>query len=234
MKKMFFSNAIIAMLAAVGLYAAAGTQSEQLVDHVSTLKESLAKSKQQLKQYQWTETTTFFHDGEEKSQKQYLARYGPDGAVQKTLVSATPEKKEHGLRGHIADKKKEEIREYLDRAEALIKLYVPPTPERLQLAKDAGNASINLIDPGQRVRVTFRNYQLPGDLLAIDVNPTTKRILGATVNTYLDKPDDTINLSIQFGNLPDGTMYPSVVNLSAKKHDVTIQTTNSNYRKITS
>lgn len=234
MKLTFLGKSITAMVAAVGLYAVAGAQSDKLADHLTALKRSMAQSKQQLKQYQWTQTTTFFHDGDEISQKQYSARYGQDGTIQKTLISATPEKKEHFLKNHIVDKKKKEIEEYMDRAEALIKLDVPPSQERLQSAKDAGNASIKVIDPGQRVRVTFRNYELPGDTLAIDVNPTTNRILGGTVNTYVDKPDDTVDLSMQFGSLPDGTMHPSVVDLSTKKHIVTIKTTNSNYRKITS
>jgi hypothetical protein len=234
MKSTFLGKAIMAMVAATGLYAATGTQTDQLMDHLTVLKQSMAQSKQQLKQYQWTQTTTFFHDGDEISQKQYSARYGPDGTIQKTLISATPEKKEHFLKKHIVDHKKKEIQEYMERAEALIKLYVPPSLERLQSAKDAGNASINLIDPGQRVRVTFRNYELPGDTLAIDLNPTTKRILGGTVNTYVDTPEDTVDLSMQFGSLPDGTMHPSVVDLSTKKHNVRIMTTNSNYRKITS
>jgi hypothetical protein len=208
MKSTFLGKALMAMVAATGLYAATGAQSDQqLVDHLTALKQSMAQSKQQLKQYQWTQTTTFFHEGDEISQKQYSARYGQDGTIQKTLISATPVKKEHFLKKHIVDKKKKEIEEYMDRAEALIKLYVPPSPDRLQAAKDAGNASINLIDPGQRVRVTFRNYELAGDTLAIDLNPTTKRILGGTVNTYVDKPDDTVDLSMQFESLPDGTMH---------------------------
>jgi hypothetical protein len=235
MKPISFSKTIVATLAALGLYVAVSAQSDELVTHVAALKQNIANSKQQLKQYQWTETQVVFHDGEEKSQKQYLCRYGPDGTVQKTLISASPEKDEHGLRGHIIEKKKEEVTEYMDRAANLVKLYVPPDPAQLQLVKDAGNASLNWIQPGERVRVVFRNYRLPGDSLAIDFNPKTQRILGLTVETYLDDPKDTVGLKTQFGTLPDGTtMYPSVTDLNAQKKHITIQTRNSNYTKKTS
>ena len=65
-----------------------------LQTHVAALKQSLAQSKEALEQYQWTETTVVLLNGEEKSRKQYLSRYGADGTLQKTLVEASPEKKE--------------------------------------------------------------------------------------------------------------------------------------------
>jgi hypothetical protein len=143
MKTISLGKAIIGGLATIALYAAAVAQSDQLVTHVAALKQNMARSQQQLKQYQWTETTVVYHDGEEKSRKQYLARYGPDGAVQKKLVSASPEKKERGLRKEIIERKEKEIKEYMERAADVMKLYVPPDHDRLQLVKDAGNASLN-------------------------------------------------------------------------------------------
>src|SRR5262249_30643314 len=138
MKPMSILGPILSGFAAVCLAAAPGVQSQGIQTHVAALKESLERSRQQLKQYEWTETTVVSLKGEEKSRKQYTARLGADGTVQKTLVEASPEKKEHGLRGHVIEKKKEELTDYMQRAVELVKLYVPPSPEKIQAAKDSG------------------------------------------------------------------------------------------------
>ena len=217
---------------AVCLSTTLGAQSESLQAHVAALKESLTQSREQLKQYEWVETTVVLQNGEEKSTKQYRAHYGADRTVQKTLIEASPEKKQRGLRGHIIEKKKEELTDYMQRAVDLVKLYVPPSSEKIQAVKDAGNASLSAVEPGRRIRLNFRNYQMSGDMLAIDVDPKSNRLLGATVSTYLDDPKDAVELVIQFGLLPDGTTYPASVNLNAQAKKITVQVANADYRKV--
>jgi hypothetical protein len=232
MKTTFFRNAILTGLTTACLAITGAAQEAALQSHVAALKKSLAQSKQQLKQYQWTETTVVLLKDEEKSRKQYICHYGPDGQVQKALVETSPEKKERGLRGHIMKKKEEELTDYMKRAVDLVKLYVPPNPEMIQAATASGKASLTPIEPGKRVRLRFQDYQLPGDMLAIDIDPQSNRLLGATVSTYLDDPKDTVGLLIQFETLPDGTTYPSTINLNAQAKHVTVQVTNSDYQKI--
>jgi hypothetical protein len=234
MRKAISISAVIAVgLTAMCLSAAGFVQSEMLQKHLTALKESLARNQKELKQYEWTENTVVLLNGEEKSNKQYLCRYAPDGSVQKTIVEASPDKQGRGLRGRIMEKKKEELTGYMRRAMDLVKLYIPPSAEKIQAARDAGNASVT-IEPGRHVRLTFRNYQLPDDSLSIDLDPSNQRMLGATVSTYIDDPADAVGLIIQFGVLPDGVTYPAAVNLNVKSKNLTVQTTNSNYRKLTS
>ena len=223
---------LIAGLMTVCLSAAPVLQSEELQTHMAALKESLERSLQQIKQYEWTETTIVLVNGEEKSHKQYLNHYGPDGTIQKTVVEASPEKQQRGLRGRIVEKKKEEMTDYMQRAVDLVKLYVPPNPEKIQAVKNAGNASLTMIEPGRRVRLNFKNYQKQGDLLAIDIDPSSKRLLGATVSSYIDDPKDAVDLAIQFGSLPDGTTHPASVKLNAPAKKITVQMTNSDYHRI--
>src|SRR5262245_66374732 len=106
MKVMLMCKRIVIALMTVCLSGTLGEQSETLQTHIAALKESLTQSREQLKQYEWVETTVVLQNGEEKSTKQYRAHYGADGTVQKTLIEATPEKKQRGLRGHIIEKKK--------------------------------------------------------------------------------------------------------------------------------
>jgi hypothetical protein len=232
MKIASFRNIILTGLTASSLAIVAMAQQPNIQAHVAALKKSLAQSKQQLMNHEWTETVVVSLKGEEKSRKQYTAHYGPGGTVQKTLVEASPEHKEHGLRGHVIEKKKEETTDYMKRAVDLVKTYVPPDPEKIQAAAAAGKASVDIVEPGRRVRLHFRDYMMPGDDMAIDLDPSNHRILGADVKTYLDDPRDIVNMNIQFGMLPDGTLHPSMVNLNAEAKNITVQVTNSDYRKL--
>ena len=227
-----FRNTIVAGLTAACFAVTASAQQGAIRGHVESRKQSLTQSKQQLKQYQWMETTVvLLQAGRNPGNNTSATRHC--WHVQKVLVRGFPEKHEPGIRGHIIERKKEELTDYMQRAVDLVKLYVPPNADKIQAAKDAGNASLTPIEPGRRVRLSFRNYQMPGDLLAIDVAPTSNQVLGATVSTYLDDPKDAVELVIQFASLPDGTTYPSSVNLNAQAKNVAVDITNSDYRKVT-
>jgi hypothetical protein len=110
--------------------------------------------------------------------------------------------------------------------------YVPPEQDRIQAALASRKASVDIVEPGKRVRLHFRDYMKPGDDMAIDLEPANHRIPGATVNTYLDAPDDVVAMDIRFGNLADGATYPASVNLNAKAKNISVQVTNSDYRLI--
>jgi hypothetical protein len=88
MKVKLMCKTMVIALMTVCLSATLGAQSETLQTHVAALKESLRQSREQLKQYEWVETTVVLQNGEEKSTKQYRAHYGADGTVQKTLIEA--------------------------------------------------------------------------------------------------------------------------------------------------
>jgi enoyl-CoA hydratase/carnithine racemase len=45
---------------------------------------------------------------------------------------------------------------------------VPPNPVKIQAAKDAGKVSIDLLEPGKRARLNFRDYEKPGDNLGVE------------------------------------------------------------------
>jgi hypothetical protein len=96
----------------------------------------------------------------------------------------------------------------------------------------SNSRSVDIVEPGKRVRLHFRDYMKPGDDMAIDLEPANHRIPGATVNTYLDAPDDVVAMDIRFGNLADGATYPASVNLNAKAKNISVQVTNSDYRLI--
>jgi hypothetical protein len=218
MKTTWIRNAILTGITGA-FFAATGTaQQAELQGHVSLLKTSLAQSREQLKKYRWTETTVFLLKGQEKSRKLYNCRYASDGSVQKIVVEATPD--------NIED-----LTNYVERALGLVKMYVPPDPHKIQASTTEGKASLTSIEPGDRIRMRFQNYQIPGDQLSIDVDRTNNRLLGASVTTFLEDPKEVVSLVIQFDPLPDGTSYPSKIEISVINKNLAIQITNTDYRE---
>ena len=196
------------------------------------LKATLAASQVVLKQYEWIETTVISVKGEEKSRQQEQCYYGADGGVQKVEVSQIPGAKEEAWpEGRVAENKKEELTDYMKSAVSLVKSYVPPSPAKIQASKDAGKVSIDLLEPGKRARLNFRDYEKPGDNLGVEVDLVSNRPLGVKVSTYLEDPKDAVTLDVRMGQLNDGTTYASDITLEAKAKNLKVTVQNSGYRK---
>ena len=211
----------------------AGAQQQSAAEHVAALKASLAASQIVLKQYEWIETTTVSLKGEEKSRKQNRCYHGADGGVTKVpLTAPAPAAKKRGLRGKIAESKKEELTDYMQQAVALVKSYVPPAPAQIQAAKDAGKVTLEILQPGKRVRLNFRDYLKPGDTLSAEVDPTNNRLLGLSVKTWLEDAKDAVGLDARFAALADGTTYADAITLDAPAKKIKVAVDNSGYRKM--
>ena len=207
-------------------------QQPSAAERAAMLKATMAASQAVLKQYEWVETTVISLKGEEKSRQMNRCYYGADGGVQKVpLTTPLPAKKKRGLRGKIAEAKQEELTDYMKEAVALVKSYVPPTPVLIQAAKDAGNVSLDVLQPGRRVRLNFRDYLKPGDNLGVEVDLTSNRLLALTVKTYLDSAKDVVDLQAGMGTLADGTSYADAITLNAPAKKLTVKVDNSGYRK---
>ena len=229
--------------AAVGLHAqqppaqAGGTGAP---DQVAALKQSMQQGLAKLRQYEWVETTVISMKGEEKSRKQNRCYYGADGKVQKVALdqAAPAEQKQGGRAGRrgggkmkeqIVENKKDEMKDYMERAAALIHAYVPPDPAKIQAAKDAGRITTNP-PAGGKVRLVISDYQQPGDSVTVDLDAAANRLAGLGVNTYLDKPDEAVTLAVQMSALPDGAIYAAQTTLDVKAKNITVVTQNSGHR----
>jgi hypothetical protein len=202
-------------------------------ERVAALKQSLAQSQQALRAYQWVETTTVSMKGEQKSMKQQSCYYGADGKVQKTpIASSPPPKKKGGLRGKIAESKKEELSETMQQAVALVKTYVPPNPASIQRAVDAGKVAVEMVQPGKVARLVFKDYELPGDSLAITMDVATNHLMGISVASYLGSPSKPVTLNTTMSSLPDGTTYTANSQLSLPAEQLVVNVANSGYRKM--
>lgn len=221
---------ILVMMALPGF-----AQQPTAIERAAMLKATVAASQTVLRQYEWVETTVVSQEGEEKSRKQERCYYGADGGVQKVLLSqsAPPPQKRGFFRRKIAEKKQAEMTEYMKNAVNLVKNYLPLDPANIQAAKDAGKVSIEILDPGKRARLVFRDFVRAGDSLGVEVDLANNRPLGINVNSWLEEPKDVVTLQVRMAQLNDGITYNSTIQLNAKSKNVTVTVTNGGYRKLT-
>ena len=209
-----------------------GLIAQAVQEKLEAMKQHAAANKAALQKYAWSENIQVAVNGEVKTTREMSCRYGPDGKPQCSPVGPPPQQQqERGIRGRIAEKKKEEFQDYIQQVKGLIGLYVPPDSARMQAAHSAGNVTFSRPASGE-AGLVFRNYSLPGDSMTIDFAMATRKMSTLAVSSYLGDPSSPVTLNVQFGVLPDGTSYPSreVVNAAAKGIQLTV--TNSNYQKV--
>lgn len=233
--------AAMALTAGLNWHASATQDKVTPEQRLAAFKQSLAENQKRLRGYEWVETTIISLKGEEKARKQQRCYYGADGKVQKVAIGDKPAPKEAaggggGRRGgrlkkQIVENKKEDIQDYMEAATALIHKYVPPQPELVQNAKDAGKMTVNPVDPG-KVRLEFTDYVVPGDRFTIDLVANANSIGAVNVNTYLEKPEDIVSLDVRFAALPDATSYPAQTTLDAKAENIRVVIQNSGHRPL--
>lgn len=220
----------------IGVAAIAATiptfaQNAELQQKLAAVKQVIALNKQSLQQYQWTETTQLNLNGEPKPPTQNLCQYGPGGQVQKTPIGPPPEQPSGGrLKQRVIEKKKAEMQDYMGDVKGLLSMYVPPDPQKMEQAYQAGKASLN--PAGGLMNLVFRDYAQPGDQMTLTFDPAASKVISLSVNTYMGQEKDAVTLQVQMATLPDGTNYvqQTVLNATAKKLVVT--TTSSNYQKM--
>lgn len=226
------SAATLTQPAATSPAAAAPADQPAPQERIAAIKRSFAESQVALRKYEWVETTIVSLKGEEKSRKQNRCYYGDDGKLQKIQISAPPPPTtERGIRGRIKEQKKEELAEYMEEATALVHKYLPPDPEKIQKCVDAGKASIRILEPGKRARIDLKDYQQPGDMLSVEIDLTSNRVLGVGVSTAMGKDKDPVTLDVKFDKLPEGIVYSAESTLEAKAKNVKVTVQNSGYRK---
>jgi hypothetical protein len=210
---------------------AAIAQNGELQQKLAAVKEAAAENKQRLRQYQWTETTQLTLKGDPKPPSEKLCQYGPDGQVQKTPIGPPPEQPSGGrMKQRIIEKKKAEMMDYMEDVKGVLGMYVPPDPQKMQQAFQAGKVSFN--PANGLVNLIFTDYAQPGDRMTLTFDPASKKITSLNVNTYMGEAKDAVTLQVQMASLPDGTNYAQQTILNASAKQLVVTTTNSNYQKL--
>ena len=212
---------------------ALGLQSPELQQKAAAAKEAAARNQQALHSYSWIAKTELSLKGEVKNTKIESCKYGPDGKVQKTELTEPPEpqKKQRGLKGRVIAKKTGEMKEELEASAALVQQYVPPSPDKIQAVIAAGKLTIA---PGPSASaIRFADYEKAGDSLTLTLDSESKSIQQVSVDTWLEKPEQKVTLTVSFQSLPDGTNYAASTVLSIPGDHLEVRIENSNYQKLT-
>jgi hypothetical protein len=128
--------------------------------------------------------------------------------------------------------KKEEMKDYMGQVKALLAKYVPPDPQSMQQAFQAGRVSLNPNGSSEVAQIVFKDYALAGDQMTISFDTAAKKISTVKVNTYLDDPKDVVTLAVQFASLPDSTNYVQQTVLNASAKNLVVTTTNFDYKAL--
>ncbi len=237
MQRITLQKCAVMSILAVGMAASAPqansqSPSPELQQKVAALKQALGQNKQALSQYTWVETQQMILKGDVKSTQLFQCQYGPDGKVQKSPIGPPqpPPSNPRGMKGRVVEKKKGEIKDYMEQVASLMKFYVPPTRAQIQNSFQAGKASIQ--PQGGLVTLVFHDYAVPGDSMSVTIDGATNKIRSFVVNTYLDDPSQVVTLNAVFQSLPDGTNYVAQTVLDATAKQVQIRTTSANFNKL--
>jgi len=195
----------------------------------SAVQAAVERNQAQLHKYSWVATTQVSYNGEVKDTKVESVSYGPDGQLQKNVISDTQAPKPPGLRGMIAERKGEDIQHEIESAVALVRSYVPPDPQRLRAA--AATVQLLPAPPGEATLV-FSNYNLPNDSMTLTFAVEPKSIQTADVSTWLDDPSKPVTLVVQFQTLPDGTDHPALTTLTMPSSHLQVMVNNSDYQQV--
>ncbi len=232
----FSCAAVLASGSAIAQMGGGGGMKAMLQQKLEAIKASSTENQQKLHQYTWTETASVTANGREIPPKVSNCFYGPDGKVHKTPVGDPQEASAGGggrggrLMQRIKEKKPAEMKDNMQQVGGVIKLYVPPSPERMQKAFEARKVSFD--KTGGRVDLVFNDYALPGESMTVDFDTASKKIRSLSVKSYLDTPQNPVTMQVDFATLPDGTNHPSRTTPDARGQDtIEVTTANSNYRK---
>ena len=205
-------------------------QNPEMQQRVAQLKETIAKNKQLLAQYTWTETVNIILKGEQKKQEHFQVRLGPDGQPQKTSLDPPPAPPGHEgrLKRHIVEKKTEEYKDYADRMKSLIQQYVPPDREMIGQAYQRGDIMVGPEPnvPGQ-YRIVISNYLKSGDKMTLVIDKTDKEIQSLSIASYLDDPKDAVNVTVAFDRVPGGPKHVSSQTINGDSKQITNAIQNS-------
>jgi hypothetical protein len=218
---------MVGSMAFIAVFPLCAQDSAQL----DMLKQAIAANAQKLHQYQWIETTQVTLNGEQKPSTQNSCQYGPDGTVQKTPIGSPPPQPSGGpFMRRIIERKEAEMKQYMGEVKGVLNQYLPPDPQKMEQAKQAGNLSVNLV-PGA-ANLNFKNYVQQGDQMTVTFDTVVRKVSSVNINTYMGDSQDAVTLLVQMASLPDGTNYAQQTTLNATAKQLVVITNNSNYQKL--
>jgi hypothetical protein len=204
-----------------------------VVREVMAVGDEVARSKQALRQYTWTEYTETRVKGDLKASNDFLCQYDDSGKLTRTPIGKGKEDEAaSGISNRHRVRKKADMQDYIERAVSMINTYVPLDPEQMRHVLQDGRASLGPPEAGKST-IRLKDYFQRGDSLIFAYDPASKALLRATVVSTLGSPKDPVSLEAVFETLPDGVTHLATATVNAPAKKVQVITRNSKYQKRT-
>jgi hypothetical protein len=195
---------------------------------------TIAENSKKLKQYTYTQKTQVYFKGELRTTKMSQVHFDPTTG-EKVVVpmdmgdaAQQPEQGRGGrLRERIVEKKRDEMKEYVERLVGLMHQYLPPNPDRIKAAMP--RAQMTPPAGGGDAKIALSDYLKPGDTVTFSMNLQAKKLDQIAINSSLDS--DPVSFIVDFARLADDTNYPSMTNIKSEAKGLEIRVTTSDYHK---
>ncbi|MEW6209607.1 MAG: hypothetical protein AB1631_14665 [Acidobacteriota bacterium] len=184
-----------------------------------------------LRKYTWKSRTEIQKGGETRSVELTLMRYDIDGTLQKTILSSTPQKQlpTRGIRGLIAQRKKENFLETLDELGNLAKSYSELPPDVMQRFR--ASATITPEAEQKLIRIKGSNVLQSADSMTLWVDARTHKQRKAEIRTALEgKP---VRIVSDFQDLPAGPTFMARSVVEYPGEELRVITENFDYERAT-
>lgn len=201
----------------------------------SQMDQNFAQAQQQnaqaLRQYAWKSRTEIRKGGETKNVQVALVRYDTYGALQKTTISSTPQQQlpTRGIRGLIAQKKKEDFMETLDSLGKLAKSYGELSPDAMQRFMATATVTPEMGQQQKLFRINGGNVLQPGDSMTLWVDAASRKQRRVEIQTTLDRKP--VRIVSDFQTLPMGPTYMARSAVDYPSEALTLITENFDYER---
>jgi hypothetical protein len=184
-----------------------------------------------LRQYTWKSRTEIQRAGETKSIQLALMRYDMFGAVQKTPLSSTPQPQlpARGLRGRVAQKRKEDFLDTLESLERQAKAYSDLSPDNMRRFVATAIVTPEMGIQQRLLRANGADVVQPGDSLTLWVNAETHKLRKLEVQTTVDR--SPMRVVSAFQDLPSGPTYLARSVIDYPSERLTVIAENFDYQR---
>ena len=202
----------------------------------SQLGQMIAQSQKQnaqaLRQYTWKTRAEIQKGGETRSVQLALMRYDIDGALQKTQTSSTQAQQlpTRGIRGLIAQKKKENFMEMIDSLSKLAKSYSELPADKMQRFLATAIVTPEVSPQQKLFRIKGGDVLQPGDSMTLWIDAVTHKLRRVEVQTTLDRMP--VWVASDFQDLPNGPTHMARSIVDYPSEELRLITENFDYERV--
>lgn len=235
MKKKSLASATALLGLLVMLLAAVSAGAQQAPNSpTNSMMAGMAANTEQLKQYTYKQRTEAYHKDDLKNAKIEEIHYDVNGervaiTLDEQKAESEPRRRGPGSRlmAKVADKKRDEMKGYIERLASLAGRYLASDPAKLQAAMAKAQKSMD--QASGQLRITLRDYLKSGDAMIMSFDAATNRPTKTEVKTTLD--DDAVSIIVTFDQVREGPNYPGRIVARSDAKQVEVKVFTYDYRR---